>query len=58
MQDSPSELLVETRGPVLWLTLQREARRNALTHGLLAALDQAIDAVSYTHLTLPTICSV
>ena len=44
MQDSPSELLVETRGPVLWLTLQREARRNALTHGLLAALDQAIDA--------------
>ncbi|WP_394788336.1 enoyl-CoA hydratase/isomerase family protein [Rhodoferax sp.] len=44
MAHSPPELLVETRGPVLWLTLQREARRNALTHGLLAALAQAIDA--------------
>ena len=30
MTDTP-DLLAERRGPVLWLTLNREARRNALT---------------------------
>lgn len=38
------ELLVEPRGPVLWLTIQREARRNAVSHGVLAAMARAIDA--------------
>lgn len=37
------ELLVEQRGPVLWLTIQREARRNAVSHGVLAAMARAID---------------
>ena len=32
-------------------------RRNEPTH-VLAALDDDVDPVSYTHLTLPTICSV
>jgi enoyl-CoA hydratase/carnithine racemase len=40
----PDELLVEQRGAVLWLTIQREARRNAMSHGVMAALAQAIDA--------------
>lgn len=45
MSDTASpELLVEQRGPVLWLTLQREERRNAMSHGVLAGLSQAIDA--------------
>jgi enoyl-CoA hydratase/carnithine racemase len=41
---SSPELLVETRGPVLWLTIQREERRNAMSHGVLAGMAQAIDA--------------
>ena len=39
------ELLTEERGPILWLTINREARRNAMSHGVLAAMAQAIDAV-------------
>lgn len=38
------ELLIETRGPVLWLTINREARRNAMSHSVLAGMQQAIDA--------------
>jgi enoyl-CoA hydratase/carnithine racemase len=38
-----NELLIEERGPVLWLTINREARRNAVSHGVLAAMTQAID---------------
>jgi len=41
---SPPDLLVEQRGPALWLTIHREARRNAMNHGVLAAMAQAIDA--------------
>jgi enoyl-CoA hydratase/carnithine racemase len=41
---SAPELLVEARGPVLWLTIQREERRNAMSHGVLAGMAQAIDA--------------
>ena len=46
MSDTPEapELLVEQRGPVLWLTINREARRNAISHGVLAGIAQAIDA--------------
>lgn len=36
------ELLVEQRGAVLWLAIQREERRNALSHGVLAAIGQAL----------------
>jgi enoyl-CoA hydratase/carnithine racemase len=45
MSDTPAtdELRVEQRGPVLWLTIQREARRNAVSHGVLAAMARAID---------------
>jgi len=39
-----AELLVEQRGPVLWLSINREARRNAMSHGVLAGLAQAIEA--------------
>ncbi|MBC7918027.1 MAG: enoyl-CoA hydratase/isomerase family protein [Rhodoferax sp.] len=39
-----SELAVEQRGPVLWLTITREERRNAMSHGVLAAMAQAIAA--------------
>src|SRR6478736_2772039 len=43
MSDLASELLVERRGPVLWLTIQREERRNAMNHAVLAGLGQALD---------------
>ena len=43
-----SELIVTRHGRVLQLTLNRPAARNALNNA----------PVSYTHLTLPTICSV
>ena len=39
-----TDLLVEQRGPVLWLTINREARRNAMSHNVLAGLHQAIEA--------------
>lgn len=39
-----NDLLSEQRGPVLWLTINREARRNAVSHGVLAAMAQAIQA--------------
>ena len=41
---STAELSLETRGPVLWLTITREDRRNAMSHGVLASLAQAIGA--------------
>lgn len=36
------ELLAEMRGPVLWLTIQREDKRNAVTPAVLAALGDAL----------------
>ncbi len=42
--NTPHDLLNEQRGPVLWLTINREARRNAVSHGVLAAMAQAIQA--------------
>jgi enoyl-CoA hydratase/carnithine racemase len=41
---STHELSVEQRGPVLWLTITREARRNAMSHGVLSDMAQAIAA--------------
>lgn len=38
------DLLHEQRGPVLWLTIHREARRNAMSHSVLAGMAQAISA--------------
>ena len=49
MSDTPNrsytstpELSAELRGPALWLTITREERRNAMSHGVLAAMAQAI----------------
>ena len=36
------ELAVERRQGVLWLTIRREERRNALSPGVLAALTEAL----------------
>lgn len=44
MPDASDELLVEQRGAVLWLTIAREARRNAMSHGVLAGMASAINA--------------
>ena len=41
---STPELTVEQRGPVLWLTITREERRNAMSHGVLVGMAQAIAA--------------
>jgi enoyl-CoA hydratase/carnithine racemase len=38
------ELLIEQRDTVLWLTINREARRNAMSHSVLAEMQLAIDA--------------
>ena len=40
----PAELQVQQRGAVLWLTIQREERRNAMSHGVLAGMSRALDA--------------
>jgi len=39
---SSPDLSVELRGPVLWLTITREERRNAMSHGVLAGMAHAI----------------
>ncbi len=40
-----ADLLVERRGPVLWLTINREARRNAISEALIAQMHQAFQSV-------------
>ncbi len=37
-----NELLTERRGPVLWLTIQREARRNAMSPAVLAGITEQL----------------
>lgn len=44
MPDASDELLVEQRGAVLWLTITRESRRNAMSHSVLAGMADAIGA--------------
>jgi enoyl-CoA hydratase/carnithine racemase len=44
MSSGNDELRVERRGEVLWLTIQREERRNAMSHGVLSAMGDAIQA--------------
>jgi enoyl-CoA hydratase/carnithine racemase len=39
---SPPELREEMRGPVMWLTIDREDRRNAISAGVLSALSNAL----------------
>ena len=41
---STTELSIEQRDAVLWLTITREDRRNAMSHGVLAGMAQAIQA--------------
>ena len=41
---STAELAIDLRGCVLWLTITREERRNAMSHGVLASMGQAIAA--------------
>lgn len=38
----PTELREEMRGPVMWLTIDREERRNAMSPGVLAGLGDAL----------------
>ena len=45
---STPELSVELKDTVLWLTITREERRNAVNHAALAALAQAINCLLYT----------
>ncbi len=43
MSDTPTpELLEEMRGPVMWLTINREERRNSISPGVLTGLSDAI----------------
>ncbi len=43
MSETIPELGIEARGPVLWLTIQREERRNALSHAVLTRMAGAIE---------------
>jgi enoyl-CoA hydratase/carnithine racemase len=44
MSSAKAELGVERRGKVLWLTIQREERRNAMSHAVLSAMGEALQA--------------
>src|SRR3546814_4678957 len=39
-------VLIERRGAVTWITINREARRNALNEGVVRTIDNAIDAAT------------
>ena len=45
MTEPNTELLEQRRGAVLWLTISREARRNAISPGVLSGLYNAIERV-------------
>jgi len=40
---SADDLLIERRGPVLWLTINRSARRNAISPAVIEGLGQGLD---------------
>ncbi len=40
--ENPPELLEEMRGPVMWLTINREERRNSISPGVLAGMGAAL----------------
>jgi enoyl-CoA hydratase/carnithine racemase len=42
---SEQELLLEVKGPVAWMTINREARRNALSLGMIELMSQYLDQV-------------
>ncbi|MGH8447216.1 MAG: enoyl-CoA hydratase-related protein [Solimonas sp.] len=42
MSEAASDVLVERRGAVTWITINREARRNALNEQVVRTIDQAI----------------
>lgn len=44
LSSSTAELAVTQHGSVMWLTICREERRNAMSHAVLAAMAQAISA--------------
>lgn len=41
-ESEPKELIEEMQGPVMWLTINREERRNAITPAVTAALSDAL----------------
>lgn len=45
-ESAVEELLVETRGPIAQLTLNRPTKRNALSHSLLVALETALQRLA------------
>jgi hypothetical protein len=47
MTNPSSELLEEHRDGVLWLTISRELRRNAISPGVLSGLCHAIERVQH-----------
>ena len=47
MAELNTELLEQRRGAVLWLTISREARRNAISPGVLSGLHNAIERVQH-----------
>ncbi len=40
--ETPAELLEEQRGPVMWLTINREERRNSISPGVVAGMADAL----------------
>ena len=51
-------LLFEKGDGVAVLTMNRPEARNAMSGEMNEAMRATLSSVSYTHLTLPTICSV
>ena len=45
----PAELREEMRGPVMWLTIDREERRNAINGAVLAGLGEALHRANDDH---------
>ena len=44
MSQASQDLLVEFDGPITWITLNRPAKRNALTHGMFETLRATLES--------------
>ena len=54
MKTNSTPVIIEHQENITWLRLNNPSRLNALSSQMINIMTDGINAVSYTHLTLPT----
>ena len=54
MQTKSTPIIIEHQENITWFRLNNPSRLNALNSQMIQIMTDGINAVSYTHLTLPT----